>query len=102
MGQEIKVRAGSFEDVLVVEEWDEETPEGVFQLKYYARGVGLVRIGFKGDDPEQEEMELVKIEQLGPETLAEARAKALAIEERAYVYGRTPPAERTDPSAQER
>jgi hypothetical protein len=93
MGQETEVPTGSYEDVLVIEEWDQETEEGVFQLKYYARGVGVVRIGFRGPDPEQEEMELVKIEQLSPEELAEARAQALEIEERAYIYASTLPAE---------
>ena len=95
MGQQTRVAAGSYKDVMVIEEWDAETPPGIFQLKYYARGVGIVRIGFKGDDPEKEETELVKVEQLGPGALEEARAEALKLEERAYVYGRTPPAEQT-------
>ncbi len=93
LGQQTRVAAGSYNDVMIIEEWDEETPPGVFQTKYYARGVGLVRVGFRGDDPEQEELELVKVEQLGPAFLAEAREEALKIEERAYVYGHTSPAE---------
>ena len=97
--QKTKVPTGSYDGVLVIEEWDAETPKGVFQLKYHARGVGVVRIGFRGPDPEQEEMELVKIVHLPPEALAEVRAKALKIEERAYVYGRTPPAEPMNPGA---
>jgi hypothetical protein len=93
MGQKTTVRAGTFDDVMVIEEWDQETPKGVFQLKYYARGVGVVRIGFRGPDPEQEEMELVRVEQLDAEELAKARAVAQKIEERAYVYGSTAPLE---------
>jgi hypothetical protein len=93
MGQKTTVRAGTFDDVMVIEEWDQETPRGVFQLKYYARGVGVVRIGFRGPDPEQEEMELVRVEQLDAEELAKARAVAQKIEERAYVYGSTAPLE---------
>ena len=93
MGQKTSVAAGSYDDVLVIEEADQETPAGAYQLKYYARGVGVVRIGFLGDDPEQEEMELVEIVQLSPEGLAEARAEALKIEQRAYMYGLTQPAE---------
>lgn len=94
MGQETEVPTGSYDDVMVIEEWDAETPEGVFQLKYYARGVGVVRIGFRGPDPNQEEMELVEIVELDPETLAEAREQALQIEARAYMYAlNTPPAE---------
>lgn len=94
VGQETEVPTGSYDDVMVIEEWDAETPEGVFQLKYYARGVGVVRIGFRGPDPEQEEMELVEIVELDPEALAAAREQALQIEARAYMYAiNTPPAE---------
>ena len=47
----IKVRAGSFERLLVTEEWTPLTPDQI-ELKYYARGVGLVaeRLIFGGDD----------------------------------------------------
>ncbi len=93
MGQTTKVATGGYENVLVVEEWDEETEEGVFQTKLYAPGVGMVRIGFRGPDPEQEEMELVKAEQLDEAGMAKARARALAVEERAYMYSHTTPAE---------
>lgn len=93
MGRQTSVAAGKYTDVMVIDEWDAETPKGVFQTKYYAPGVGVVRIGFKGDDPEKEEMELVKVEQLSSAALAEARDEALKLEERAYVYGRTEPAE---------
>ena len=92
MGQTTKTLSGSYEDVLVAEEYNAEEPSA-FQLKYYARGVGNVRIGWKGDDTSQEEMELVKIVHLSPEALADVRAEALKLEERAYVYGTTPPAE---------
>ncbi len=53
MGQKTTVPAGSYEDVLVTEEFNEEEP-GAFQLKYYARGVGNVRVGWKGEDENQE------------------------------------------------
>jgi hypothetical protein len=93
MGQKTTVRAGTYDDVMVIEEWDEETPKGVYQLKYYARGVGVVRIGFRGPDPEKEEAELTRVEHLDAEALAEVRAVALGIEGRAYVYASTPPAQ---------
>jgi hypothetical protein len=93
MGQQTTVSAGSFEDVMVIAEWDQETAEGVFQDKYYARDVGLVRIGFRGPDPQQEELELIAIEQLSPEELADLRREVLRMEERAYLYGQTSPAE---------
>lgn len=94
MGIKTKVPAGAYKDVMVIEEWDEESPKGAVQTKYYARGVGIVRIGFRGPDPSKEEMVLVKIEQLSPEAMAEAHAAALDLEQRAYEYSRTSPVER--------
>ena len=93
MGLRTTVPSGTYEDVMVISEWDQETEEGVFQDKYYARGVGVVRIGFRGPDPTGEELELIGIEQLSPEELADLRRDVLRMEERAYLYGRTPPAE---------
>jgi hypothetical protein len=93
-GQKSTVPAGSYEDVMVISEWDQETVEGVFQDKYHARGVGVVRVGFRGPDPQKEELELVGVEQLSPEELSDLRSEVLRMEERAYVYGRTPPAEK--------
>ena len=93
-GQKTKVAFGSYEDVLVLEEYNDEEP-GAFQLKYYARGVGNVRVGWRGDDPNREEMELIDLVQLDSAARAEVRAEALDLETRAYVYGTTPPAEQT-------
>jgi hypothetical protein len=93
-GQTIKVPAGNYKDVMVIEEWDEESPKGALQTKYYARGVGIVRIGFRGEDKSKEEVALVKIEELSPEAMAEAHAEAFGLEQRAYEYSRTPPVER--------
>ncbi len=92
MSQKTSTASGNYEDVLVTEEFNEEEP-GASQLKYYARGVGNVRIGWKGKDEQQEEMELVKVVQLDPKALAEVRAQALELEKRANIYGTTPPAE---------
>jgi hypothetical protein len=94
VGLTTKVATGNYENVIVIDEWDEETPADTFQTKYYAPGVGNVRIGFRGPDPEEEELELVKIEQLDESGMAKARAKVAAIEERAYGYSQTKPAER--------
>ena len=59
----IKVRAGSFDGVLVTEEWSPLEPDRI-ELKYYARGVGLVaeRLIFGGD----ELVQLVKMTPPGP------------------------------------
>jgi hypothetical protein len=59
--------------------------------------VGNVRVGWRGDDPSKEELELVKAVQLSSEALAHVRAEVLKMERRAYeisteVYARTSPA----------
>jgi hypothetical protein len=97
MGQETTVPAGTYKDVLVTAEYARSEPNA-YQLKYYARGVGTVRVGWKGEDATQETLELVKVEQLSPEAMAEARSEALKLETRAYknskgVYTYTQPAE---------
>jgi hypothetical protein len=91
-GQKVTIGLGSYEDVLVIEEFNQEEP-GAFQLKYYARGVGEIRIGWRGDDKNKEEMELVHVIHLDSEALAQVRAEALDLEKRAYLYGETEPAE---------
>jgi hypothetical protein len=93
VGQEISVPFGDFEDVLVIKETDQEEPDA-FQLKYYAASVGNIRIG--GEDVQQETLELVDVVELSEDALAEVRAEALELEERANVYGSTPPAEHND------
>jgi hypothetical protein len=92
MGQKITTEFGSYEDVLVIEEYNQEEP-GAFQLKYYARGVGNIYIGWRGDDSNQEEMDLIEIVRLDAEALALIRAEALELEKRAYIYAQTQPAE---------
>ena len=91
-GQKTCVPAGCFEDVLVIDEFEPSKP-GAHQLKYYARGVGNVRVGWRGKDPDKEVLVLDRVVHLSPEAMATARAKALELETRAYVYGLTPPAE---------
>lgn len=92
LGEETSIALGDYEDVLVIEEYNDEEP-GAFQLKYYARGVGNIRIGWRGDDTQQEEMELVEIVELDADEMAALRAEALQLEERAYMYSLTTPAE---------
>jgi len=71
---------------------------GAAQFKYYVPNVGEVRVNWGGQDATQEALELVKLEHLSPEALAEIRAEALALEKHAYevsadVYGKTSPME---------
>jgi hypothetical protein len=82
-----------FDDSIVVEEFEPRFP-GAFQLKYYARGVGNIRVGWRGpNDDEQEVMVLKKFQHLSPEARAEVRAQVLAQENRGYAYARTAPME---------
>ena len=100
VGQKSCVPLDCYEDVLVIDETNKQEP-GAHQFKYYARGVGIVRVGYTGEgEKTKETLELVKVEQLGPRALAAARAAALKLETRAYkisknVYVHTPPAEHT-------
>jgi hypothetical protein len=97
-GQETRVPAGHYRDVLVIAETSQAETHAE-QLKYYARGVGNIRVAWRGAGEKTKEMlELVKFEQLGPRALAEVRKKALDLEKSAYknsrnVYHYTPPAE---------
>lgn len=97
MGQKTCVPVDCYQDVLVNAE-SSLGEEGAFQLKYYARGVGEVRVGWRGADATKEELELVEYKQLSPEELAQAHAEVLEVEKHAYevsedVYGQTAPAE---------
>jgi hypothetical protein len=92
LSQRTCVPAGCFKDVLVTDEF-EPTKPGAHQLKYYARGVGNVRTGWRGSDADKEVLVLEKVVRLSHDGLAKARAEALKLETRASVYGRTPPAE---------
>jgi hypothetical protein len=91
--QQTCVPLGCYEDVLVLAE--SSLGEGdTYQIKYYARGAGEVRVGWRGPAHIAEELELVEVQQLEPGALAAARADALAIEAHAYqisteVYGQT-------------
>ena len=97
IGQETCVPVNCYKDVLVIAESSLGEVDA-FQLKYYAPGVGEVRVGWKGEDATQEDLELIELVQLSPEALAEVRAMALELEKHAYeisedVYANTSPAE---------
>ena len=99
MGEQTCVPTGCYQDVLVTEEWDAADP-AARQLKYYASGVGNVRVAWTGADEEKEVLVLTEVAQLGSAALAAVDAQALAVERRAYqrskaLYGRTAPAERS-------
>jgi hypothetical protein len=88
------VPAGCYDGVTVVEEFEHGVPDA-FQDKHYAPGVGVVRVGWRGDaDESKEVLRLVRFTRLTPGQLASLTAEALELEERAYtrsedVWGRT-------------
>jgi len=105
VGQKTCVQAGCYNDLLVIAESSKKEGPHAQQLKYYAPGVGYVRVAWRGKAEKlKETLELAEIVKLSPDALAKARAEALEIEKRAYRYGRTPPAEltQTAPSAGDR
>ena len=100
MGQKTCTSVECYENVLVTEEFNPDEP-GAFQLKYYASGVGNVRVGWRGEKEEEKEtLELVELNHLSPEAVAKVRKEALEMDQRAYersseVYRETPPAQHT-------
>jgi hypothetical protein len=60
----------------VTEEFNPSEP-GSYQLKYYASGVGNVRVGWRGEkEQEKETLELVELQHLSPEAMAKVRREA--------------------------
>jgi len=97
LDQQTCVPADCYEGVLVVAEYSESEPNA-FQIKYYAHGVGNIRVGWSGEDATKEALELVEIVQLDPSALEQARASAFELENRGYeismeVYDQTEPAQ---------
>jgi hypothetical protein len=95
VGAETCVAVDCYQDVLVIAESSLGEVDA-YQLKYYARDVGEVRVGWKGEDATQEELELIEHGPLSAEELAEINDMALELEAHAYeisntVYGKTAP-----------
>ncbi len=95
-GQKTCVPVRCYQNVLITREFNPGEPGS--QLKYFARRVGNIRVGWLGKDPDKEVLVLVDLVHLGPAALAKARAEALKLDRHGYktkpnVYGRTPPAE---------
>jgi hypothetical protein len=89
VGQHTTVPAGGYNDVLVTKEYSESEPD-TFQTKYYAPGVGNVRVGFLGNDPESETLLLTAIKKLDADAMAKVRSAALQVDTRAKMYGSAP------------
>jgi hypothetical protein len=100
VGQKVCVPVDCYENVLVTEEFEPSIP-GVYQLKYYASGVGNIRVGWRGKkQDERETLKLVDVKHLSPEAMAKVREAAMELDRHAYernseVYGDTEPAKHT-------
>jgi hypothetical protein len=97
--QNICVPVDCYDDVLVIEEFERNKP-GAYQLKYYAPGVGDIRVGWRGPEEEEKEgLEMVKDVNLSQKGVAKARRDALKMEKHAYqikdYYRKTKPAKPT-------
>lgn len=91
-GLTVRVPAGRYQDVVVIDEYSEQERTG-FQRKYYAPGVGNVKVGWRGHDEAREVLGLASSEQLDAAGTARARAAAHGLESRARMYGSTPPSQ---------
>ena len=99
VGQKTCVPVRCYTNVLIAREFN--PGETGSQLKYFAFGVGNIRVGWLGKDPDKEVLVLTKLVHLSPAALAQARAAALKLDRRAYttrpgLYGNTPPAEKAE------
>jgi hypothetical protein len=85
-----------YDDVLVMREYSRDEL-GASQLKFYAEGIGTVRVGWRGpEEEEQEELVLVSVERLSAAEMDELRRTIIDQDERAYrhvpdTYGATAP-----------
>lgn len=91
VGQSLCVPFDCYTDVLVIKEGDE--------YKYFASGVGELKIEPHYSGGEQETLELINAVRLSPQGLAEISAEALGLDEHARqtsakVFGDSEPAER--------
>ena len=89
-GQSLCVPFDCYTDVLVIQEGDE--------YKYFASGVGELKIEPHYSGGEQEKLELINAVRLSPEGLAEFSAEAMRLDEHARqtstkVFGNSEPAE---------
>ncbi|MDX6252504.1 MAG: hypothetical protein QOF10_5864 [Kribbellaceae bacterium] len=99
IGGKVTVPAGHFTDVLTTYERSPLESLRAIQIKEHAPGVGIVRISAR-NDPEGETLELVSIEQLGPQELGEVDRAAFQLDRHGHrvseVYSQTPDVQAED------
>jgi hypothetical protein len=91
------VPVGCFTHVLVVDETNPLDPGDGHQLKRYAEGLGNISVAPGRGGKEREILELVKVQELRPQTLEKLNQQALRLDRRAYrtvkrVWGGSGPA----------
>ena len=90
------VPTGCYDGVLIIDEFSIDQPDA-HQYKYYARGIGSVRVGWSGAlETTHEELALVSVRTLTAAEMTTLRKVAFALEASAYkrspeVYGPTSP-----------
>jgi hypothetical protein len=93
------VPAGCFDRVHVIHERSPLDPDGGIQVKYHARGVGIVQIGAL-NDPEDETLVLTEFNRLNASELAAANREARILDQRGHqcheLYALTAPLEGPD------
>jgi len=91
------VPVGCFDHVLVTDERAPSDWRGGHQRKYYAPGVGNIRVDFRGD-PEGEVLVMTSRKQLTPDEMEEARQEVERLDARGRffidVYAQTSPVRR--------
>ena len=98
VGDRTCIPARCFSRVLLVDEFNPDQP-GKHQLKYYAPGVGNVRVGWSGaKEDSKETLVLVGLRRIGPGAMAKSASRGFKLERSAYritrsIYGHTAPAE---------
>jgi hypothetical protein len=93
-GLRLRVQGHCYNQVLVIDEWAPLDPEGGHQLKYYAPGIGSIRVAAAGG-ANQEVLNLTSFTKLSKAALAKVNAQVLKQDRRGYrispdVYGHTP------------
>jgi hypothetical protein len=99
VGRRTCIPSGCYKGVLVLREFERSKPDAS-QLKYYARGLGNVRVGWLGaNDQDHEVLVLTRVRHLDAKAMARIRRQALLLERYAYkrskpVYAGTAPSAR--------